>query len=403
MNPDTALKQKFKLIWPHLDERSRRLFAATEARSLGFGGITTIQRICGLSRPTLTKGIKELDAAPLTPGRVRKQGAGRHCLAQNDPGLEPALETLLEATTRGDPQSPLRWICKSTRAIARQLADCEHGVCHVSIASMLKAKGYSLQANSKTEEGSAHPDRDAQFHHINGQVKQALAKGQPVISVDTKKKELLGNYDNKGRQWRQSKQPRKVNGHDFPDPEVPRAHPYGIYEIGRNKGFVNIGTDHDTAAFAGASIRGWWKHEGKKAYAKARWLVITADSGGSNAYRSRLWKVELQTLADEMGMPIRVCHFPAGTSKWNKIEHRLFSFISSNWRGEPLRDYETIVRLIGATKTAKGLSVTCRLDHGKYPIGRRVTNEQMKSVRLEPMEFHGEWNYIIHPETSGKT
>jgi len=403
MNPDTVLKQKFKLIWPHLDERSRRLFAAAEARSLGFGGITTIQRICGLSRPTLTKGIKELDAAPLPPGRVRKQGGGRHRLAQNDPGLEPALESLLEATTRGDPQSPLRWTCKSTRAIARQLAHCEHDISHVSIASMLKAKGYSLQANSKTEEGSAHPDRDAQFHHINEQVKQALAKGQPVISVDTKKKELLGNYDNKGRQWRPSKQPRKVNGHDFPDPEVPRAHPYGIYEIGRNKGFVNIGTDHDTAAFAVASIRGWWKHEGKKAYPEASWLVITADSGGSNARRSRLWKVELQTLADEMEMPIRVCHFPAGTSKWNKIEHRLFSFISSNWRGEPLRDYETIVRLIGATKTSKGLSVTCRLDHGKYPTGRRVTNEQMKSVRLERMEFHGEWNYIIHPETSGKT
>jgi len=402
MSSDTALKQaalkqKLDLIWPHLDERSRRLFAASEARSLGYGGISIIHRLCPLSRVTLTKALKELDAPPLPPGRVRKPGAGRHRIEKADPGFESALDSLLEATTRGDPQSPLRWTCKSTRAIARQLSASRHRASHVTIASLLKKKNYSLQANRKTEEGGDHPDRDAQFHHINEQARQALLEGNPVISVDTKKKELVGNYANKGRQWLRGKQPRKVKGHDFPGPEVPRAYPYGVYDIGRNKGFVNVGTDHDTAAFAVASIRGWWRQEGKSAYAKASCLVITADSGGSNGYRSRLWKVELQKLALEMGLPIRVCHFPAGTSKWNKIEHRLFSFISSNWRGEPLCDYETIVRLIGATKTLKGLSVTCRLDHGKYPIGRKVTNQEMKEVRLEPMEFHGEWNYVIHP------
>jgi hypothetical protein len=267
----------------------------------------------------------------------------------------------------------------------------------VKVAQLLHDQGYSLQSNRKTEEGADHPDRDAQFRHINAQVKRALATEKPVISVDTKKKELLGNYKNDGQQWLPAKKPVKVNGHDFPSPDVPRAYPYGIYDLGRNTGFVNIGTDHDTGAFAVASIRGWWRSEGKSLYPQARQLLITADSGGSNGSRLRLWKLELQKLADETGLSISVCHFPPGTSKWNKIEHRLFSFISSNWRGEPLRDYETIVNLISRTTTARGLQVICRLDRRKYPTGRKVTNEEIKRVNLKQDKFHGEWNYTIHP------
>jgi hypothetical protein len=373
------------------------MFAAVEARGLGYGGVSHVRRICGLARDTIIKGMKELDEAPLPPGRIRKPGAGRHSLERADPHIEARLEAIVEETTRGDPESALLWTCKSTRSIARQLGKSNRRVSHEKVAQMLRKKGYSLQANRKTGEGADHPDRDAQFRHINSRVKNALQEGQPVISVDTKKKELIGNYANKGRQWRKSAEPRKVNGHDFPGPEVPRAHPYGVYDIGRNQGYVNIGTDNDTSAFAVASIRGWWKSEGSKTYAKAGRLLITADAGGSNGYRGRLWKLELQKLAGQMGLPIEVCHFPPGTSKWNKIEHRLFSFISSNWRGEPLKDYETIVRLIGATTTSKGLSVRCRLDHRKYPKGRKVSEEEMKSIRLFPMRFHGEWNYIIQP------
>jgi hypothetical protein len=398
MDTDRALGGMFAIIWPHLDERSRRLLAAAEARKLGRGGVTLVSRLCGLSRVTISKGIRELDERPLEAGRLRNRGGGRHSLESVDPEFDAVLDGLLEATTRGDPESPLRWTCKSTRALAREMAASNHCASHEKIAQALRGKGYSLQGNRKTEEGDDHPDRDSQFRHINRRVGLALAKGQPVISVDTKKKELIGNYENKGRQWRRSKSPRKVNGHDFPDPSVPRAYPYGIYDIGRNKGFVNIGTDHDASAFAVASIRGWWRNEGRRAYPQASWLVITADGGGSNGYRSRLWKLELQKLSEEMGIPIRVCHFPPGTSKWNKIEHRLFSFISSNWRGEPLCDYETIVRLIGSTATTKGLTVSCRLDHRKYPTGKKVSDGEMRSVRLSPMRFHGEWNYIIRQE-----
>ena len=392
------LKRKFRAAWPHLDERTRRIMAATEAMSLGYGGVSLVSRACGLSRKAIRKGIGELGnrGKPLV-GRIRRPGAGRKAITQSDPRLIRTLESLIDAQTRGDPQSPLRWICKSTRAIAAELGVHEHPVSHMKVAQILHNLDYSLQSNRKTLEGKDHPDRDAQFRHINLTVKKSLEQGIPVISVDTKKKELIGNYDNAGRQWRAARQPIAVQGHDFPSPEVPRAYPYGIYDIGRNAGFVNVGTDHDTGAFAVASIRGWWRAEGKRIYPNANTILITADAGGSNGWRLRLWKLELQKFADQSAMAISVCHFPPGTSKWNKIEHRLFSFISSNWRGEPLRDYETIINLIAATTTAKGLKVTCRLDRRKYPTGREVSDQQMRQVNLQPNKFHGEWNYCIKP------
>ena len=398
MKTPTDPRTRLTSIWPLLDERTRRLMAANEARTLGRGGISAVSRACGLSRKAITKGIKEIESGSAPPpGRVRRPGAGRKKITECDPALVEALEHLIEPETRGDPESPLRWTCKSTRTLAAQLTRQEHKVSHVKVAQLLHADGYSLQGNRKTKEGADHPDRDAQFRFINGQVEQALARGAAVISVDTKKKELIGNYVNAGKQWLPKKKPVQVNGHDFPGPDVPRAYPYGVYDLGRNAGFVNVGTDHDTATFAVASIRGWWIHEGRGLYSTARDILITADGGGSNGSRLRLWKLELQTLADETGLSIAVCHFPPGTSKWNKIEHRLFSFISSNWRGEPLRDYETIVRLISRTTTAKGLKVTCRLDRSKYPIGRKVTDAEMRQVNLERNSFHGEWNYVIRP------
>jgi hypothetical protein len=399
MDGDAQLVRYFAGMWPHLDEHARRLVAASKAVELGYGGISRVSRACGLSRVTLTKGVDELEAAPLAPGRIRRQGGGRHSLTSNDPGLVPALDGLVEPTARGDPQSPLRWTCKSARTLAAELAARRHPVSHTKITQLLRGEGYSLQGNRKTEEGDDHPDRDAQFRHINGAVKRALRNGEPVISVDTKKKELIGNYQNQGRQWRPKGTAEKVQGHDFPGPEVPRAYPYGIYDLGRNLGFVNVGTDHDTGAFAVASIRGWWRAEGRGLYPQTQRLLITADGGGSNGWRLRLWKWELQRLADQTGLLLEVRHFPPGTSKWNKVEHRLFSFISSNWRGEPLRDYETVVRLIAGTTTAKGLKVTCRLDRRKYPVGRRITDEQFALVNLEPHKFHGEWNYTIRPHS----
>ena len=356
------LVQKFELLWPLLDERTRRIMAANEAMSLGFGGVSAVHRASGLSRRAIAKGIRELQEGAIPPaGRVRRPGAGRKPITASDPLLLEALEAMIDGQTRGDPQSPLRWICKSTRAIAQELSRKKHPISHVKVAQILHDLNYSLQSNRKTEEGADHPDRDAQFRHINAAVKKCLAQGSPVISVDTKKKELIGNYDNAGQQWLAAKHPTKVQGHDFPGPEVPRAFPYGIYDLGRNAGFVNVGTDHDTGEFAVASIRGWWRSEGRRIYPKAATILITADGGGSNGSRLRLWKLELQKLADQTGLAISVCHFPPGTSKWNKIEHRLFSFITSNWRGEPLRDYETIVNLIAKTTTAKGLKVKCRL------------------------------------------
>ncbi|MFH1605605.1 MAG: ISAzo13 family transposase [Pseudomonadota bacterium] len=392
------LKRKLRPAWPHLDERTRRIMAATEAMSLGYGGTSLVSRACGLSRKAIGKGIRELEerGKPLV-GRVRRPGAGRKSITHSDPHLIQTLETLIDEQTRGDPESALRWICKSTRAIAEELGEQDHPVSHMKVAQILHDLDYSLQSNRKTLEGIDHPDRDAQFRHINVTVKKCLGQGIPVISVDTKKKELIGNYDNAGRQWRATKQPIQVQGHDFPSPEVPRAYPYGIYDIGRNAGFVNVGTDHDTGAFAVASIRGWWRAEGRRIYPDAKTILITADGGGSNGWRLRLWKLELQKFADQTALGIAVCHFPPGTSKWNKIEHRLFSFISSNWRGEPLRDYETIVNLIAGTTTAKGLKVTCRLDRRKYPTGREVTDEQMQRINLVRNKFHGEWNYLIKP------
>ncbi len=375
--------------------------AANEARAAGRGGISEVSRACGLSRKAIAKGIKEIEAgtAP-APGRVRLAGAGRKRITDHDPRLAGALERLIDPDTRGDPETPLRWTCKSTRTLAAQLTRQKHPISHMKVAQLLHAQGYSLQGNRKTEEGGDHPDRDAQFRYINTQVKRTLTKGAPVISVDTKKKELVGNYANRGRQWLPEKKPVKVQGHDFPGPDVPQAYPYGVYDIERNRGFVNVGTDHDTAAFAVASIRGWWRHEGRRLYPKMKDLLITVDGGGSNGPRLRLWKLELQALVDDTGLCISVCHFPPGTSKWNKIEHRLFSFISSNCRGEPLRDYETIVNLISRTATAKGLKVTCRLDRRKYPTGRKVTDEEMQRVNLQRHKFHGDWNYTIRPRSS---
>jgi len=398
MDALSELKRKLRSIWPHLDERTRRLTAANEAMSLGYGGVTLVHQACGLSRKAITKGIRQISQgeAPLE-GRVRRAGAGRKAITVSDPQLLDALDRMIEGDTRGDPESPLRWICKSTRVIALALSKQKHPVSHVKVAQLLHEQAYSLQSNRKTEEGADHPDRDAQFRHISAEVKRYLREGLPVISVDTKKKEIIGNYENAGQQWLPAKRPIHVQGHDFPGPEVPRAYPYGIYDIGRNAGFVNLGTDHNTGAFAVASIRGWWRAEGRAIYAHAAQILITADAGGSNGYRLRLWKLELQRFADQTGMRISVCHFPPGTSKWNKIEHRLFSFISSNCRGEPMRDYDTIVNLIAKTSTAKGLRVTCRLDRRKYSTGRKVSAEQMKRVKLQPNRFHGEWNYVIHP------
>ena len=398
MKTPLELKRRFVQLWPHLNERTKRIVAAEEALRLGYGGISLVSRACGLSRVTITKAMGELGAGPLAGGRVRRSGAGRRKLVVRDPDLPHALEALVEPLTRGDPESPLRWTCKSTRVLATELSLQNHPLSHEKVAQLLRDMDYSLQGNRKTEEGNDHPDRDEQFRYINEQVRRALVAGRPVISVDTKKKELIGNFQNRGRQWRKKKSPLEVNGHDFPDPSVPRAYPYGIYDLARNTGFVNVGTDHDTGAFAVASIRGWWRVEGKRLYPNARRLLITADGGGSNGYRLRLWKVGLQKLANATGLSILVCHLPPGTSKWNKVEHRLFSFISSNWRGEPLRDYETVVRLIAGTTTAKGLTVTCRLDRRMYPVGRKVTNEEFDRVNLRPRAFHGEWNYLILPK-----
>ena len=393
------LEIKFKSVWHLLDERTRRLMAANEAKELGHGGVTMVHKACGLSRKAISKGMNEIEQGIMpSGGRIRTSGAGRKALTVSDPGLCESLEKIIDASTRGDPESPLRWVCQSTRTIAKQLTKKKHPVSHTKVAQILHGLNYSLQANRKTEEGIDHPDRDAQFRHINGAVKRCLAKDIPVISVDTKKKELIGNYANAGRQWHPKRQAVKVQGHDFPSPEIPRAYPYGIYDLGRNRGFVNLGTDHDTAAFAVASIRGWWRSEGKRLYPQAKSILITADGGGSNGSRLRLWKLELQKFADESGLLITVSHFPPGTSKWNKIEHRLFSFISSNWRGKPLLNYETIVNLIAKTTTAKGLKVTCRLERRKYPIGRKVSNEEMKQINIERNKFHGEWNYLIKPK-----
>ena len=351
-----------------------------------------------ISRRAITKGLKELNAgAVLSAERIRQPGGGPKTLQEKHPGIKQKLESLVEPLTRGDPDSPLRWTCKSTRLLAEEMRKKGYPLSDRSVAMFLHELGYSLQGNQKTLEGNQHTDRNAQFEYINASVAGAMAEKQPVISVDTKKKELIGNYANKGQKWGKKGRAPKVNGHDFPDPSVPRAFPYGIYDLTHNQGFVNVGTHHDTAAFAVQSIRAWWQSQGKRQYANVKRILITADGGGSNGSRLRLWKWELQELSRELGLAIFVCHFPPGTSKWNKVEHRLFSFISSNWRSEPLLDYETVVKLIGNTTTRNGLAVKCQLDLREYPTGRKITNAEMGKINLVKNEFHGEWNYSILP------
>lgn len=378
----------------------RRLWAAAESAAQGRGGISLVARASHVSRRAIGTGLSELKQKPdraAHPGLpVRRKGGGRKKTVTKDPVLLRDLEKLVEPVTRGDPESPLRWTCKSVRKLAEELRRMGHGVSHTLVAELLHEQKYSLQANRKTKEGSSHPDRNAQFEHIKGKVEEFLKRGQPAISVDTKKKELVGEYKNGGREWRPKGQPEPVRMHDF---GKQRDVPYGIYDLGRDTGWVSVGTDHDTAAFAVESIRRWWNTMGKASYPQARQLLITADSGGSNGARVRLWKLELQKLADETGLKIAVCHFPPGTSKWNKIEHRLFSFITQNWRGQPLVSHEVIVNLIAATTTRTGLRVTSQLDTGKYPKGIRVTKEEFATIRLRPDIFHGDWNYSITPRT----
>ncbi len=394
---------KFRALLPDLSERMRRLWAGTEARAIGHGGIATVARATGLARNTVVRGLKELDErAPLDSGRVRRAGGGRKRKAVLDPHLKDALERLVEPVTRGDPESPLRWTSKSTRALAQELNATGYSVSHVLVADLLHEMEYSLQANHKTMEGARHPDRDAQFQHINGEVSRRMSQGMPVISVDTKKKELIGRFKNGGRQWRPKGNPERVNVHDFLDKQKGKAIPYGVYELGRNVGWVSVGIDHDTARFAVATIRRWWRELGRKAYPRADTLLITADSGGSNGARLRLWKWELQRFADISGLTISISHLPPGTSKWNKIEHRLFSFISQNWRGQPLLTHAAIVNLIANTRTATGLKVRCVLDTNRYPAKVAVTDKQMAQIKITPASFHGEWNYTIRPRAKHK-
>ena len=383
---------------PVLNEQSRRRFVALEAQALGRGGVSLMARITGLARSTIYHGLSDIrDKVTTAPGRIRKAGSGRKRKASEDPTLWVDLESLVEPVTRGDPVQPLLWTCRSLRNLVNELAQKGHEVCPMVVGDLLRGMGYSLQANSKTREGGKHIDRDAQFQYINTQAKAFLTAGEPVISVDTKKKELVGNFKNNGREWRPKGTPEAVNVHDFIDPKLSRAIPYGVYDINNNVGWVSVGTDHDTACFAVNAIRRWWRMMGKKRHPKTKRLMITADGGGSNGHRVRLWKVELQKLADELKLPITVCHLPPGTSKWNKIEHRLFSFITINWRGKPLRSYRTIVQLIAATTTEAGLKVRAELDENKYPKGIKVSNAQLATVNLSRHSFHGDWNYTIAP------
>lgn len=398
MDRDAAIKERYAVLTPLLDERSRRLLVAAESQVIGRSGITTVSKATGVSRRVIRRGITELkEPAVLPVGRVRRPGGGRKKAIDQDPALKRDLQELLESTTRGDPEAPLRWTCKSVRNLTAELQQQEHSVSHQVVADLLHELGYSLQANRKTREGASHPDRNAQFEHLNAKVKRYLGSKDPVISVDTKKKELVGNFKNGGRELRPKGDPEKVRVHDFLDKELGRATPYGIYDIGRNAGWVSVGVDHDTAEFAVESIRRWWRQMGLQTYPRARRLLITADSGGSNGARLRLWKVELQRLANETGLRIAVSHFPPGTSKWNKIEHRLFSFISQNWRGKPLISLEVIVNLIAATTTSKGLRVHSELDPRSYPSGIKVSDAELAQVHLQRDKFHGDWNYQIIP------
>lgn len=395
----TPLAEKFERIRLHLNEASLRLWAANEALSLGHGGVSEVARATALSRTTIYAGMAELNSAELgrEPGRIRRGGGGRKKLTDKDPGLLGALNRLVDPVTRGDPESVLRWTSKSTTKLARELVQDGHPVSQRTVCDLLTAQGYSLQSVRKTREGAQHPDRDAQFQYLNAQVQAALQDGQPVISVDTKKKELVGDFKNAGQEWHKKKTPVEVRVHDFVDPALGKAAPYGVYDLAANQGWVSVGIDHDTAEFAVESIRRWWQRMGKPLYRKVRRLLITADCGGSNGNRVRLWKVSLQRFADETGLVLQVRHLPPGTSKWNKIEHRMFCHITQNWRGKPLESLAVIVDLIGHTTTANGLKIRAEIDASCYPKGQTISDEAMKRVRLKPEVFHGEWNYAILP------
>jgi hypothetical protein len=382
-----------------LNERTRRCWAATEAQALGYGGISIVADALGIARGTIHVGLAEVREREtvVVPPRVRRSGGGRQPVMVKDPALVEALNALVDPTTRGDPESPLRWTCKSTTRLAQELEKAGHPISQRSVCTLLHAQQYSLQANRKTREGSSHPDRDAQFQYINASVKRFQRAKQPVISVDTKKKELVGNLKTPGREWQPKGSPEKVNVHDFADPHLGKVIPYGVYDLVANAGWVNVGIDHDTAEFAGESIRRWWQHMGKARYPAAKKLLITADCGGSNGSRIRLWKVGLQQLADEVQFPIHVCPFPPGTSKWNKIEHRLFCFITQNWRGRPLLSRATVVNLIASTTTQHGLTVQAMLDERTYTTGKQVTKEEVAALKLKPQTFQGEWNYCLLP------
>ena len=402
MVDEEGIRARYRKMAPILDERQRRCFAGAEAAALGRGGQAAVARATGLSLPTVRAGLREVEqgAVALAGGRIRRAGAGRPRTVDRDATLRSDLEALIEPTSRGDPESPLRWTCKSIRRLAEELTHKGHKTSHRMVAELLHEMGYSLQANRKVLEGSSHPDRNAQFEHLNGAVQLQLALGEPVISVDTKKKELVGLFKNGGKELRPKGEPEEVRVHDFLIPELGRVSPYGVYDLGKNEAWVSVGTDHDTSAFAVASIRRWWETMGKPLYPRATRLLITADAGGSNGYQVRLWKLELQKLADETGLEIAVCHFPPGTSKWNKIEHRLFSAISQNWRGKPLVSHEAIVNLIAATTTRTGLKVRAALDQKPYPPGVKVKDAEMETLHLRADAFHPEWNYSLLPRPS---
>ena len=395
-----ALQEKYNALRNIFDERTRRLWAAAEARSLPYGGISVVASVTGLSRTTILSGINELRKTPLQTsltegGRIRRPGGGRKSLTDIDDSLERDLEALVEPLTRGDPESPLRWTCKSTRKLAEELNKHGHRIGDRKVAKLLHGLHYSLQANAKTREGSKHVDRNAQFEYINTLTKAFQKRTQPVISVDTKKKELVGDFKNNGAEWRPKGQPQEVRVHDFEDKEMGKVVPCGVYDIVKNEGWVTVGTDHDTSDFAIDTILSWWKQMGRRAYSHAIELLILADSGGSNGSRSRLWKVGVQRLANEIGLQVTVCHFPPGTSKWNKIEHRLFSFITQNWRGRPLVSHEVIVNLIGSTTTRNGLNVKAKLSTKKYETGIKISDEDFARIKIKPKQFHGDWNYTI--------
>jgi Rhodopirellula transposase DDE domain len=400
VDTDAVLAATFTAILPHLNERQRRLLLGAAARALGRGGPARVTKASGASRPTVDAGIRELaqPGGPEHSGRVRRPGAGRRRLVERDPGLLGALDRLVDPDTRGDPESPLRWTCKSTRQLAQALTQAGHPVSADTVGRLLRQQGYTLQRTAKTLEGRQHPDRDAQFRYISQQAAAQLAAGQPVVSVDAKKKELVGGFANGGAEWQPSGQPERVNVHDFLDPALGKAIPYGVYDLGANTGWVSVGCDHETSAFAVATLRRWWDGVGRAAYPDADRLLVCADAGGSNDYRRRLWKTELGRLAAETGLQVTVCHFPPGTSKWNKIEHRLFGHISMNWRGRPLVSHQVIVELIGATTTRAGLRVHAELDQGTYPKGIKVSDQELAAVPIRRHGWHGEWNYTVLPQ-----